>query len=102
DFASVDVEADPFDRSASSHVPGGEQRRVALVRRNPATTVRALDVMTDDRADQPFFVQAAADRPLRDLPIAEDGYAIAKIEHLVEPMRDIEDRDAARREVAYD
>ena len=32
DLAPVDVEADPFDRSAAGHVAGGEQRHAASVR----------------------------------------------------------------------
>ena len=102
DLAPVEVEADPFDRSAASHVARREQWDAASVRLDPAAAFRAFDVMTDNRADEPPLVQAAARGTVDDLAIAEDGDAIAEVEHLIEPMRDIEDRDAARREVAYD
>ena len=102
DLARVEVEADPFDGGAASHITRREQWDAASVRLDPAAGFRALDVMTDDRADEPPLVQPATGRPLCDLAVAEDGDAIAEVEHLIEPMRDIEDRDAARREVAYD
>ena len=58
DLAPVEVEADPFDRSAASHIAGREQRHAASVRLDPAAALRAFDVMTDNRADEPPLVQA--------------------------------------------
>src|ERR1700722_1965737 len=102
DLAPVDVEADPLDRGAASHIASGEKRDAASVRLDSAAAFRALDVMTDNRADQPPLIQAPACGAVDDLAISKDGDAIAEVEHLVEPMRDIEDRNAACREVADD
>ena len=102
DLTSVDIETDPFDRRAASDIKGREQWDAASVRLDPTAAFHAFYVMADNRADQSLLVQAAARGAPDDLTIAEDGNAIAEVQHLIEPMRDIEDRDAARREVAYD
>src|ERR1700733_12829711 len=102
DPARVEVEAASFARGAASHIAGREQRNAASVCVDPAAAFCALDVMPDNRADESPLVQAAARGAVDDLAIAKNGDAIAEVEHLIEPMRDIEDRNAARREFAYD
>ena len=58
--------------------------------------------MADDGADQALLVEIAPRRARHDHTIAKHGDAIGKIEHLIEPVRDIEDRDAIRRQIADD
>src|ERR1700734_3211711 len=86
DLARVEVEADPFDGGAASHVSRREQWDAASVRLDPGAAFRALDVMTDNRVDESPLVQAAARGTIDDLAIAKDGNAIAEGEHLIEPM----------------
>ena len=73
-------------------------RRAGLAMREQSARPSRPTIMPDDAVDIGVGDRAAADQPA----VAQDGVAVADLEHLLQPVGDEDDRQALRLQVADD
>ena len=93
DLAGVDVEVDAVHGAAAQAADGEQRLRRSHVRLGGG---RGLDAVADDQLDEPLVIELGHGHGGRQLAVAQHRDPVGELEHLVEVVRDVEDRDAPR------
>ena len=90
DLAGVDVEVDPV-HVATAQAADREHRSTDFGR---LAVGGDLDVVTDDQLDEAHVIELGDGHRRHQLPVAQHRDTIGELEHLVEVVRDVDDRHA--------